>query len=238
MVAEPRSPRGSLEKPMEGLPLVEIVPKGGVYDYGARYTAGATDYYAPARLDAIVADAVRGAAGAAVAALGTRGLGRVDILVADDGAPSVLEVNVSPGMTETSSLPMAAQAAGISFDQLCDATDTPRGRSRVRVRLPLVVAILAIVTASCTADATTTTGAGPTPSTSHAASADRLGARTDPTTSNVCPWRRRWSTSSSLILRVSRSSAPSRDSGIVRPLPSWRTMRRGAGLGAGARLKV
>ena len=116
---------GFVGEPMEGLPLVEIVPKGGVYDYGARYTAGATDYYAPARLDAAVADAVRGAAGAAIAALGTRGLGRVDILVADDGAPSVLEVNVSPGMTETSLLPMAAQAAGISFEQLCDAIIRP-----------------------------------------------------------------------------------------------------------------
>ena len=86
---------------------------------------GATDYYAPARLDAVVADDVRGVAGAAIAALGTRGLGRVDILVADDGAPSVLEVNVSPGMTETSLLPMAAQAAGISFEQLCDAIIRP-----------------------------------------------------------------------------------------------------------------
>ncbi len=116
---------GFVGEPMEGLPLVEIVPKGGVYDYGARYTAGATDYYAPARLDAVVADDVRGVAGAAIAALGTRGLGRVDILVADDGAPSVLEVNVSPGMTETSLLPMAAQAAGISFEQLCDAIIRP-----------------------------------------------------------------------------------------------------------------
>ena len=53
------------------------------------------------------------------------GVGRVDILVADDGAPSVLEVNVSPGMTETSLLPMAAQAAGISFEQLCDAIIRP-----------------------------------------------------------------------------------------------------------------
>ena len=112
---------GFVGDPMDGLPLVEIVPKDGVYDYGARYTAGATEYYAPARLDAAVADDVREAARAAIVALGTRGVGRVDILVGADGAPSVLEVNVSPGMTETSLLPMAAQAAGISFDQLCDA---------------------------------------------------------------------------------------------------------------------
>ena len=98
------------------------MPKDGVYDYGARYTAGATDYFAPARLDAAVADDVRGAAAEPRSPRWAPGeLGRVDILVAADGAPSVLEVNVSPGMTETSLLPMAAQAAGISFEQLCDA---------------------------------------------------------------------------------------------------------------------
>ena len=111
---------------MEVLPLVEIVPKGGVYDYGARYTAGATDYYAPARLDAVVADDVRGRAGAAIAALGTRGRRAASTSwLPTDGEPWVLEVNVSPGMTETSLLPMAAQAAGISFEQLCDAIIRP-----------------------------------------------------------------------------------------------------------------
>jgi len=105
---------------MEALPLVEIVPKEGVYDYGARYTAGATEYYVPARLDAGVAESVREAAREAIDALGIHGVGRVDVLVASDGAPFVLEANVSPGMTETSLLPMAAKAAGMSFDQLCD----------------------------------------------------------------------------------------------------------------------
>jgi D-alanine-D-alanine ligase len=105
---------------MEALPLVEIVPKDGVYDYGARYTAGATEYYVPARLDAGVAATVRDACREAIDALGIRGVGRVDVLVTSEGAPSILEANVSPGMTETSLLPMAAQAAGISFEQLCD----------------------------------------------------------------------------------------------------------------------
>jgi len=111
---------GFVGTPMEALPLVEIVPKDGVYDYGARYTAGATEYHVPARLDAAVEGSVRDGASAAIEALGTRGFGRVDVLVTPEGSPSVLEVNVSPGMTETSLLPMAAHAAGISFEQLCD----------------------------------------------------------------------------------------------------------------------
>jgi len=105
---------------MEALPLVEIVPKDGVYDYSARYTAGATEYYVPARLEAGVVATVRDACRGAIEALGIRGVGRVDILATPEGAPSVLEANVSPGMTETSLLPMAAQAAGLSFEQLCD----------------------------------------------------------------------------------------------------------------------
>ena len=111
---------GFVGTPMEALPLVEIVPKDGVYDYGARYTAGATEYYVPARLDAASRDPSATWARTAIEALGTRGFGRVDVLVTPEGSPSVLEVNVSPGMTETSLLPMAAHAAGISFEQLCD----------------------------------------------------------------------------------------------------------------------
>ena len=105
---------------LEALPLVEIVPKDGVYDYGARYTAGATEYFVPARLDGGVASAVRDAARGAVDALRIRGVGRVDVLVTPEGSPQVLEVNVSPGMTETSLLPMAAEASGIAFGMLCD----------------------------------------------------------------------------------------------------------------------
>jgi D-alanine-D-alanine ligase len=111
---------GAFGTPLEPLPLVEIVAKEGVYDYAARYTAGATDYYTPARLGAAVADAVRDAAVGALAALGTRHVGRVDVIVEPSGDPMVLEANVSPGMTETSLLPMAAHAAGLSFEDLCD----------------------------------------------------------------------------------------------------------------------
>jgi D-alanine-D-alanine ligase len=100
------------------LPAVEIVPRDGVYDYAARYTAGLTTWHAPARLDSAVAVQVAETAVAAHKALGLRDLSRVDLIVGPDGAPHVLEVNVSPGMTETSLLPMAVAAAGLDFGKL------------------------------------------------------------------------------------------------------------------------
>jgi D-alanine-D-alanine ligase len=111
---------GAIGTPLELLPLVEIVPKEGVYDYAARYTAGATDYYVPARLDASMVEEVRAAVAATFASLGTRHIGRVDVIVDRSGQPSILEANVYPGMTETSLVPMAADAAGLPFGDLCD----------------------------------------------------------------------------------------------------------------------
>src|SRR3954449_11540339 len=104
-----------------GFVLVEIAPKDGVYDYGARYTAGATDYWAPARLEPTTASAAANAAASALEALAIRSIGRVDMIVDEHGDPWVLEANVSPGMTETSLVPMAAAAAGLSLAQMCDA---------------------------------------------------------------------------------------------------------------------
>ena len=101
----------------QALPVVEIRPLSGVYDYAARYTAGQTEFFAPARLTPAQADAVAAAAVAAHEVLGLRDLSRVDLIVTPDG-PSVLEVNVAPGMTETSLLPMAVEAAGLSFGEL------------------------------------------------------------------------------------------------------------------------
>jgi D-alanine-D-alanine ligase len=106
--------------PVDALPLVEIVPKSGVYDYASRYTAGATEYFSPARLSAEVSADVTAAALAAVSALRLRDLTRVDVMVDGEGRPWVLEVNVSPGMTETSLVPMAARAAGMSLADVCD----------------------------------------------------------------------------------------------------------------------
>jgi D-alanine-D-alanine ligase len=105
---------------LEPLPLVEIVPKSGVYDYAARYTAGATEYFCPARLEDEPAEAVTNLARHVAQALGLRDLTRVDVIVDDQDRPWVLEVNVSPGMTETSLVPMAAQARGMALKDLCD----------------------------------------------------------------------------------------------------------------------
>ena len=103
----------------ERLPLVEIVPKSGVFDYASRYTAGATEYYAPARLSPEVASACAAEATKAFRTLGLRDVSRADIMVDREGRPFVVDVNISPGMTDTSLLPMAASAAGISLSELC-----------------------------------------------------------------------------------------------------------------------
>jgi D-alanine-D-alanine ligase len=97
------------------LPAVEIVPRNGVYDYAARYTAGLTTWHTPARLPESVAASVAATALAAHQALGLRDLSRVDLIVEETGEAYVLEVSVSPGMTETSLLPLAAEAAGLDF---------------------------------------------------------------------------------------------------------------------------
>ena len=102
----------------QALPAVEIVPCNGIYDYAARYTAGQTTWHVPARLAASVASRVAETAVAAHTALGLRDLSRVDVIVDGDGQPHVLEVNVSPGMTETSLLPLAVQAAGLDLGRL------------------------------------------------------------------------------------------------------------------------
>jgi D-alanine-D-alanine ligase len=102
----------------QALPAVEIVARNGVYDYAARYTAGLTTWHAPARLTDEVAGQVAETALAAHTALGLRDLSRVDLIVDDAGKPHVLEVNVSPGLTETSLLPMAVQAGGLDFGKL------------------------------------------------------------------------------------------------------------------------
>jgi D-alanine-D-alanine ligase len=107
-----------LGKGPTALPPVEIVPRDGVYDYAARFTAGLTTWHAPARLTPEVASAVAEVALAAHNTLGLRDLSRVDLVVDSAGMPHVLGVNVSPGMTETSLLPLAVQAAGLDFGEV------------------------------------------------------------------------------------------------------------------------
>ena len=102
------------------LPLVEIRPKAGAYDYRNKYTVDATEYLCPAPLDEAVTLSVQAAALAAFRAVGGREYARVDVMVRASGEPVVLEVNTLPGMTETSLLPKAAAAAGIGYPELCE----------------------------------------------------------------------------------------------------------------------
>ena len=94
------------------LPVVEIHPDGGVYDYSARYTAGATEFVVPATLSARIAADCADVAVTAHRALGLRDLSRSDLIVDAAGTVWFLEVNLAPGMTETSSVPLAAEASG------------------------------------------------------------------------------------------------------------------------------
>lgn len=94
------------------LPVVEIEPISGIYSFEARYTAGETRYYVPARLSDEIATAASSMAIAAHQALGLRHISRIDIIVDGTGTPWFLEASVLPGLTETSLFPLALEAAG------------------------------------------------------------------------------------------------------------------------------
>lgn len=101
----------------EALPAVEIEPADGVYDYTARYTAGLTNYRSPADISAETAAAAGELAIAAHKLLGLRDISRTDAIIDTDGVPHFLDAKVSPGLTETSLLPMAVEAAGRSLGE-------------------------------------------------------------------------------------------------------------------------
>lgn len=103
----------------KALPVVEVRPKQGAYDYRNKYTAGATEYFCPASFDEATIARIQQAALDAFQAIGGRDYARVDVMVRPEGEPMVLEVNTLPGMTETSLLPKAAAAAGLSYPELC-----------------------------------------------------------------------------------------------------------------------
>jgi len=103
------------------LPVVEAVPEGrDFYDFEARYEIGRTRFVCPAELPAGVAERTQELAVEAYRALGCAGFGRVDLMLREDGELFVLEANSVPGLTETSLLPQAADAAGIGFDALVE----------------------------------------------------------------------------------------------------------------------
>jgi D-alanine-D-alanine ligase len=101
------------------LPVVEVRPKSGVYDYQTKYTSGATEYLCPAPFDDPTTARIQAAGLGAFQAIGGRDYSRVDVMVRPDGQPVVLEVNTLPGMTELSLLPKAAAAAGLAYPELC-----------------------------------------------------------------------------------------------------------------------
>ncbi len=102
----------------QALPAVEIRPDSGVYDYEARYTAGHTRFIAPSTISDEIAALSAEMAVAAHSALGLTDLSRTDIIIDAEGSPVFLEVNVAPGMTETSLFPQAVEAAGLDLGDL------------------------------------------------------------------------------------------------------------------------
>lgn len=102
----------------EVLPIVEMRTPRAFYDYEAKYQANSTEYLCPAPLTAELTAAMQATALAAFNAVGASGWGRVDVMLDAQGRHFLLEVNTVPGMTEKSLVPMAAKAAGYSFQQL------------------------------------------------------------------------------------------------------------------------
>jgi D-alanine-D-alanine ligase len=104
----------------EALPIVEAIPRDSDrFDFEARYEIGRTDYSCPAELSAEQTVDVQLTASKTYEALGCEGFARVDLMLGD-GGPEVLEVNAIPGLTDTSLFPMAAEAAGLSFEELVE----------------------------------------------------------------------------------------------------------------------
>lgn len=109
----------------EALPILEIIPKGGFYDFNNKYpflnpqAQGGAEHVCPAMIDKEKTLEIQELALSAFRALGLQVYCRVDVLLPEDGTATVLELNTIPGMTEASLLPEAAAAAGISYPDLC-----------------------------------------------------------------------------------------------------------------------
>jgi D-alanine-D-alanine ligase len=109
----------------QALPILEIIPKGGFYDFTNKYpflnpqAGGGAEHVCPAKIDPAKTKEIQELALLAHRALGLKVYSRVDVLLPENGEPTVLEANTIPGMTEASLLPEAAAAAGISYPELC-----------------------------------------------------------------------------------------------------------------------
>lgn len=104
----------------EAMPTLEITYENDTYDYDAKYTEGKSHHIIPARIPEEARRRAQAAALRAFETLGCEGMARIDIIVAEDGCPWLLEVNTVPGLTRLSLLPDAARAAGIGFAELCE----------------------------------------------------------------------------------------------------------------------
>ena len=100
---------------IEALPLIEIVPHEGFYDYKNKYTKGATNYIVPAEIEPVIAEGIKKFAVKAHKVLGCSSYSRSDFRLAKNGKAYILEVNTAPGMTATSLVPKAANAIGVSM---------------------------------------------------------------------------------------------------------------------------
>ncbi len=104
----------------QALPVVEILPEGGVYDYKHKYSKGYTGYQCPADIPEDIFHFAQSVAVTAFWAVGCEGFARADFRLNEDGQPIIIEINTIPGFTSTSLVPMAAQQIGIDFTQLCN----------------------------------------------------------------------------------------------------------------------
>ena len=102
----------------EALPVIEIRPRHGIYDYECKYTPGMSEYFVPAPIPDELAQAVQAHAVRAFHILGLRDVARIDFRLDETGAPLCFEANTQPGMTATSLVPKSAAAAGIGFPEL------------------------------------------------------------------------------------------------------------------------
>jgi len=104
----------------EALPIIEIIPKGDLYDYESKYSIGGSEHIIPARVDDQLAEQIKQYAVQAHQALGCKTYSRVDFILNETDTPIILEVNTLPGMTSTSLFPDAAKAVGMSYETMIE----------------------------------------------------------------------------------------------------------------------
>ena len=104
----------------DALPVIEITTTSGRYDYESKYTVGASRHIIPARISATAMERVRETAERTFRVFGCRGVARIDMMLSSEDVPYVIDINTMPGLTETSLVPDAARAAGISFEDFCE----------------------------------------------------------------------------------------------------------------------